>query len=283
MSRKLARTNPALAATAPVLPSGGGGEGLNKLFGTSADFPELVELDLGQVHPNPDQPRRHFDEASLRELADSLKNQGQLQPILVKRRPEGGYVIAAGERRWRALGLLGKPTIFAIVTKGELDEVALVENLQRQDLDVMETAAGILRLVQKHKYTQEQIGAAVGMSKSEISRLLSLVAVGMPDRIREEYPQYRDRVSKSHMYLIADCESFGGRLALWEQIKAGATIKQLRAARKPAKAPVRKTPFIRAMDGFAKAFEKLEPKDLSREDKEKLHRLKQKIDALLWD
>lgn len=282
MSRKLARTNPALAATAPVLPSSGG-EGLNKLFGTSADFPELVELDLDQVHPNPDQPRRHFDEASLRELADSLKTQGQLQPILVKRRAEGGYVIAAGERRWRALGLLGKPTVFAIVTKGELDEVALVENLQRQDLDVMEMAFGILRLAQRHKYTQEQIGAAVGMNKSEISRLLALAAVGIPDKVREEYPQYRDRISKSHMYLIADCQSFAGRLALWDRIKAGATIKELREVNKAPKDLVRKAPFIRAMDGFAKAFDALVPGDLSREDKEKLHRLKQRIDILLQD
>ena len=191
MSRKLARTNPALAPASPIVPRD---SGLNRLFGTSVDFPELVELDLDQVRPNPEQPRRHFDPADLMELADSIRHNGLLQPILVKKHGEGGYIIAAGERRWRAHGLLGKPTIFAVVTKGDIEEVALVENLQRRDLDALETASALARLGERHHYAQEQLAAIVGLSKSEVSRLLALR--GLPEKVQAEYPTFRDQVTK---------------------------------------------------------------------------------------
>ncbi|MFM2044176.1 MAG: hypothetical protein RLY86_2752 [Pseudomonadota bacterium] len=254
MSRKLGRGNPALAAPA-VVPQD---SSMNRLFGTSRDFPELRELDVEQIRPNPTQPRRHFDEDALRALAGSIERQGLLQPILV-RKGEGGYVIAAGERRWRAHQLLGRPTIFAIVTPGDLDEVALVENLQRQDLDVLETAAGIARLCAAHGYTQEQGGAVVGLSKSETSRLLALTA--LPASIQEEYPSFRTAVSKSHMLLLADAQDDGERRALWERIKSGATIRELRDLRRqplpgPSRSPV--PPARKSASPLVRTAEKLD-------------------------
>jgi ParB family chromosome partitioning protein len=279
MSRKLARSNPALATAAPLVPRD---SGLNKLFGTSADFPELVELDLDQVHANPDQPRRHFDEDALHELADSIRHNGLLQPILVKKRAEGGYVIAAGERRWRAHGLLGKPTIFAVVTRGDIEEVALVENLQRRDLDALETAQALARLGERHNYAQEQLAAIVGLSKSEVSRLLALPS--LPELIRTEYPPLRDRVTKSHLFLLVDTEGEGARLALWSRIKAGATIKELRAARaQPTESKVKASAVLQAatrlgrnLDGIAKRSG-----TLGEDERASLLALRERIDRLI--
>ena len=105
-------------------------------FGTSPDLPKIVEVNLSEVHPNPDQPRKTFDETKLRELAASIERQGLLQPIIVQKRAagEGGYLLVAGERRFRAHQLLEKVTIPAILTEGNPDEIALIENIQREDL-----------------------------------------------------------------------------------------------------------------------------------------------------
>lgn len=277
MSRKLARTNPALA---PAMPSVPRDSGLNRLFGTSADFPELVELDLDQVQPNPDQPRRHFDPIALQELADSIRHSGLLQPILVKKHADGGYVIAAGERRWRAHGLLGKPTIFAVVTKGDIEEVALVENLQRRDLDALETATALGRLGERHLYAQEQLAAIVGLSKSEVSRLLALRT--LPDRVQAEYPAFRDRVTKSHLYLLADTEGEGPRLSLWDRIKAGATIKELRIAKaKPVLDAPKPTPVIDTVRKFTRNLDRLSSAPLQPEERDSLRTLRDRIDQML--
>src|SRR5918994_165139 len=111
------------------------------LFGTSSNFPRVVEVDLTSIDRNPDQPRQHFDEEDLRGLADSIERMGLKQPS------GGRYVIAAGERRFRAHQLLGRKTIFAIITDGDIDEIALIENLQRADLDAMEEARAFARLI----------------------------------------------------------------------------------------------------------------------------------------
>ncbi|TWB51457.1 ParB/RepB/Spo0J family partition protein [Nitrospirillum viridazoti] len=284
MSRKLARSNPALAATAAsLLPATA--KPLNKLYGTSEDFPELVELDLDQVFPNPDQPRRHFDETALRELADSIGAQGLIQPIVVRKRAEGGYLIAAGERRWRAHRLLGKATIFAIVTQGGVDEIALIENLQRQDLDTLEVAWGLSRLGETHRYTQDQLAGAVGLSKSEVSRLLALVR--LPDSILAEYPEYRDQVSKSHLFILADAEDDAARHRLWGLIKGGATIKALRAANKPAEPAVTAPKAAPAAGHLITRMERdlaqvsAGPNGLAAKDRERLEKLRQRLDEIL--
>lgn len=279
MSRKLARTNPALAPAMPMVPRD---SGMNRLFGTSADFPELVELDLDQVQPNPDQPRRHFEPQALQELADSIRHNGLLQPILVKKAPDGRYVIAAGERRWRAHGLLGKPTIFAVITKGDIEEVALVENLQRRDLDALETASALARLGERHNYAQEQLAAVVGLSKSEVSRLLALR--GLPEKVQTEYAALRERVTKSHLYLLVDTEGDEARLALWTRIKDGATIKELRAARQaPAAGPVAESPVLAVARKLGRSLDKLSDRAgrLAAEEVASLTALRDRIDQLI--
>jgi ParB family transcriptional regulator, chromosome partitioning protein len=112
-----------------------GKEKLDFMFGLSPEMPRIVEIELTKLRPNPDQPRKVFNEETIKELASSIEQHGLIQPISVIPVPESdGFVIVAGERRYRAHQHLGKTTITAIITKGNSDEIALIENIQREDL-----------------------------------------------------------------------------------------------------------------------------------------------------
>lgn len=257
------------------------------LFGTSGDFPRLVELDLDALRPRPDQPRRTFDEAALRELADSMARVGLLHPLLVRDAGGGSYDIVAGERRWRAARLLGRRTLYAIVTDGDPDEIALVENLQRQDLDPLEEADALARLMDRHAYTQAELGAAVGKSQGQVSATLRLLT--LPARIREEYPTSDKRVPRSVLMELATIEDPARQLALWEQARAGAlTVRAVREEKAAAKAP--RVPaadpvpaVLRAVDRISRSLEVLQASraDLNSDQRSRLAALRRRIDALL--
>jgi ParB family chromosome partitioning protein len=201
------------------------------LFGTSANFPRVVEIDLTSVDRNPDQPRQHFDEDELRSLADSIERMGLKQPILVKQAAGGRYIIAAGERRFRAHQLLGRATIFAIITDGDLDEIALIENLQRADLDAMEEARAFARLIERHSYTHEELGRIVSRSQGEVAR--TLATLKLPDEMLREYSSFRKTISKSILQELAFIDDAALRQDLWEEAKAGKlTIRGLRETKK---------------------------------------------------
>src|SRR4051794_27785415 len=128
------------------------------LFGPGGKLPKLVELRLETIRLNPDQPRKTFDETTLAELASSIEQHGLLQPVTVKRvAGEDEYLLVAGERRYRAVQKLGRETIIAIITDGNADELAVIENLQREDLRPLEQAEALARLLDAHGYTQEQL------------------------------------------------------------------------------------------------------------------------------
>jgi ParB family chromosome partitioning protein len=201
------------------------------LFGTSANFPRVVEVDLTSVDPNPDQPRQHFDEEELRSLAESIDRMGLKQPILVKQVPGGRYIIAAGERRFRAHQLLGRETIFAIITDGDLDEIALIENLQRADLDAMEEARAFARLLDRHNYTHEELGRIVSRSQGEIAR--TLATLKLPETMLQEYSTFRKTISKSILQELAFIDDPALQRDLWEEAKSGKlTIRSLRETKK---------------------------------------------------
>ena len=133
----------------------------------------VLYLPLGSIRPNPAQPRRVFDPAGLQELADSIREYGILQPLTVRRR-ENGYELIAGERRLRAAGLAGLREVpCLLVTADDQDAglLALVENLQRRDLDYIEQAQGLARLMQQYHLTQEQAARLLGVSQVQVSRL----------------------------------------------------------------------------------------------------------------
>ena len=163
---------------------GGLGRGLESLFEDAAPSFEsdtrIETLPLREIEPDPGQPRKTFDDETLAELSASIAEHGLLQPIAVRPKPSGGYLIVAGERRWRAsrmAGLTEVPVIVKDVTDGQAMELALVENLQREDLDPVEEAAGIRELMTRCDLTQEQAARKLGKSRSALAnspRLLSL-------------------------------------------------------------------------------------------------------------
>ncbi len=133
---------------------------------------------IEQLHPNRKQPRRRFDEEALEELASSIREHGVLEPVLVRRRDEGGYEIIAGERRWRAAqraGVHELPIYVRELTDAVAFEAALVENIQREDLNPIETALAFQRLIDDHGYTQDQVADRVGKNRATIANSLRLL------------------------------------------------------------------------------------------------------------
>ena len=143
----------------------------------SASNEEVVEISLKELRPNPYQPRKVFNEEALNELASSIKEHGVFQPIIVKKSIKG-YEIIAGERRYRASLLAGKETIPAIVrdfSEEKMMEVALLENLQREDLTSIEEAYAYKNMLEKLNLTQEELATKVGKSRSHITNILGLI------------------------------------------------------------------------------------------------------------
>lgn len=235
MSRKFERKTRELLGTAAE-PGGVGGAmaggltvGSDRLFGTSAGFPHVVELDLARVHRNPDQPRRHFDEAELRSLASSIERHGLQNPILVRPLPQGEYLLIGGERRVRAHEMLGRKTVFAILTSGDPDEIGLIDNVQRVDLNAVEYAAALARLIDKHGYTHDELAAVVGRDRTDVTKLLAIMS--LPAEMREEYAAGFAHVSRSVMIEIAAAPA-DLRAELWERAKEGASVKAVRQAKR---------------------------------------------------
>ena len=169
---------------------GGLGRGLESLFEDAAPSFEsdtrIETLPLREIEPDPGQPRKTFDDETMAELSASIAEHGLLQPIAVRPKPSGGYLIVAGERRWRAsrmAGLTEVPVIVKDVTDEQAMELALVENLQREDLDPVEEAAGIRELMTRCDLTQEQAARKLGKSRSALANSLRLLS--LPETVLE--------------------------------------------------------------------------------------------------
>lgn len=190
------------------------GMGLQALLGEAAHPAQTAEagelrggvreIDIARIRPNPNQPRVQFDETALAELADSIRERGVLQPILLK--PDGDdYLIVAGERRWRAAQRARIHSIPAIVR--EIDdsttaELALIENIQRQDLNPLEEAQGYRQLIQTHGHTQDDIGRLVHKSRSHVANLLRLLE--LPEFVRQSLLQ--GDISMGHARAVATAD-----------------------------------------------------------------------------
>jgi len=145
---------------------------------------EYFQCPVDRIQPDPDQPRRKFDPAALNELVESIRGQGVIQPLIV-RRLRDGYVLIAGERRWRAAQLAGLkevPVVIKDATDKEAFEMALVENLQREDLNPIEEAEAYKRLIEEHGYTQVEVAERIGRDRSTVSNSLRLL--GLPTEVR---------------------------------------------------------------------------------------------------
>jgi ParB family transcriptional regulator, chromosome partitioning protein len=177
--------------------------------GSAGDVPAsrggVREIELARIRPNPGQPRVQFDEEALDELADSIRQRGVLQPILL--RPHGeDYMIIAGERRWRAAQrarLHAIPAIVREIDESTTAELALIENIQRQDLNALEEAEGYRQLIERHGHTQDDVGRIVHKSRSHVANLLRLL--DLPDFVRQSL--VRGDISMGHARAVASAES----------------------------------------------------------------------------
>lgn len=206
---------------------GGLGRGLDALFNdNSADNGTAVNVRLTEIEPNRGQPRQDFDEQALSELADSIAAHGLIQPIVVRPTAEGTYKIIAGERRWRACRMAGLDTVPVVVKEVDdkaLTELALIENLQREDLNDIELALGFKALMESYGLTQEQVAQSMGKSRSAVTNTLRLLSLkdSELDAVRHGI------ISAGHARALLACDDEEIRAEMFDKAKNGASVREL--------------------------------------------------------
>lgn len=207
---------------------GGLGKGLDTIFAENEteDSNSSVMLKISEIEPNRSQPRRDFDENSLSDLAQSISQHGLLQPLLVRPLPIGGYQIVAGERRYRACrmaGLTEVPVTIRELSDTETMELALIENLQREDLSPIEEALGYKALIDEHGFSQEEVATSVGKSRPAIANSLRILK--LPDSVLEYVKQ--DKISAGHARALLMLDNEKDMLELAELIyKKDLSVRQ---------------------------------------------------------
>jgi ParB family chromosome partitioning protein len=232
------------------------GRGLGALIPpASAARHGLRDVAVDAIRPNPWQPRTHFDEQELRELADSIREHGVLQPVLVSQQPDGTFQLITGERRWRAVQLAGIATLPAMVketTPQASLELALVENIQRRDLNPLEEAHAFRQLLDEHGLTQEQLGQRVGKSRVTITNTLRLL--NLPEAVRAALLD--GSITEGHARAILMATGESPRLRVLERVVAEhlsvreteAVARALNSARAREAGPLRADPDIERLE-----------------------------------
>jgi ParB family chromosome partitioning protein len=189
----------------------------------------LRMLDIENIHPSTKQPRKHFDDSRLDELAESIRSQGVIQPLVVRVREGGGFELVAGERRWRAAqraGLHQIPAVVREVAESQAFEMALVENLQREDLNPIEEAEGYQRLVAEFGYTQESLSLRVGKDRSTVANALRLLK--LPPSVRTMVIDGRLNMGHARALLGMESDPVIERLAR-QAASRGLSVRQVEA------------------------------------------------------
>ena len=221
------------------------GRGLGALLGDEALKPEAagsLYVDISQVESCSSQPRKAFDQAALAELADSIRLHGIIQPLTVRKLSSGYYQIIAGERRWRAARLAGLREVPVVVVEADdrkAAELAMIENLQREDLNPMEEAAGFQTLIETYHMTQEEAATQVGKSRSAVANALRLLSLAAPVvKLVEE-----GKLSAGHARALGPLSPAQQQRAAEAVVSGGLSVRQtealakrLSAEKKPAKA-----------------------------------------------
>lgn len=209
------------------------GKGLAQLLGEQFES-ALSELPIDSIVPNPLQPRQHFDETELEELAQSIREVGLLQPLVVRPTAEGSYELIAGERRWRACqkaGLKAVPVIVRPSGDQASLEMALIENLQRSDITPVESAKAFRRLIQEFGLTQEQVSERVGKSRTAVANTLRLLKLPRPVLEALE----RSEISEGHARALLALDSEPAMLSLLERVvRSGLSVRETERAVKQA-------------------------------------------------
>lgn len=215
---------------------GGLGQGLDALFQSAAESGISADvIKLSEIEPNRNQPRYNFDEESLQELADSIKEVGIIQPIIVRSQAVGGYQIVAGERRWRAAhiaGLTEVPVIIKDLSDREMAELALIENLQREDLDAVEEAEGYRHLMDEYSMTQEEVAERVGKSRPAVANSVRLL--DLPEQVKDMLRT--GKLAAGHARALLALPGEEDMIRLGElAIKKGMTVREVEKAVKKEK------------------------------------------------
>ena len=221
------------------------GKGLGALMleNNVDDMVSTSTLNINEIIPNKEQPRKTFDQTALEELADSIRQHGVLQPLLVRPLPNGAYQLVAGERRWRASRLAELkevPVIIKELTDTEAMEIAIIENLQREDLNPIEEAEGLQTLIDKCGFTQEEVATSVGKSRPAITNALRLLK--LPENVREMTK--KGEISAGHARALLSFDS----QALMQEVAAKIVSDKLtvrdveKLAKRPKTAETKKAP-----------------------------------------
>ena len=233
------------------------GRGLDALLPevTGGGEQQVLQLPLMDIDPNPEQPRRSFDQEALEQLAQSMREQGVLQPLLVTEQG-GRYSLVAGERRWRAARLAGLDSVPCLVLQLEprqRQEIALVENLQREDLNPMEAAHGIRSLMDQCGLTQEQAAERLGKSRPAVANLLRLL--NLPPQLQQLVAQ--GQLSEGHAKVLAGIAQPDTQLTLgMKAAEEGWSVRKLEEeAQAAAAAPQRRSPIRRVLTPELAALE----------------------------
>ena len=249
-------------------PQKGLGRGLDAIFGSDADaldaklkpMSHMAEIDIARIIPNPTQPRTQFDEEALDELADSIRQLGVIQPVTVKKAEDGKYIIISGERRWRAAqraDLQVLPASIREVDDENLHAMALVENIQRQDLNAIEIALGLQRLIDECHLTQDALSEKVGKKRSSVSNYLRLIK--LPDEVQLALKE--GLISMGHAKAIAGAPAEEQLRLLKKCVKKALSVRQAeelaRALSQPAPQPVQ-TEDEEYPESYSRLVEQLE-------------------------
>jgi ParB family chromosome partitioning protein len=209
------------------------GKGLDALFANNVDIDDVIKeneviekLKITQVEPNRNQPRKNFDEEALEELAESIKRYGVIQPIIVVKKDDY-YEIVAGERRWRASKKAGLTEIPAIVREGDErknKEIALIENVQREDLNAYEKALGIKELMEEYELTQQEVSEILGKSRSSIANTVRIL--NLDPRVIELVQQNKLTEGHARSLLAIEDNDKQYKMAL-QLVETGATVREI--------------------------------------------------------
>lgn len=207
------------------------GRGLDALISTEAvrtsGSSSIGEIEIGKIFANPNQPRRDFNEEALRELAESIKELGVIQPITLRKMDDGTYQIIAGERRFRASQLAGKDTIPAYILKADDEntmEMALTENIQREDLNPLEIALAYQQLIEQHNLSQEQLSKRVGKGRATIANFLRLLR--LPAAIQVALKE--KRIDMGHAKALLALDSHSDQINIFHEIeKNGYSVREV--------------------------------------------------------
>ena len=207
------------------------GRGLDALISTEAIRPaassSIGEIEIAKIHANPNQPRHDFNEEALQELADSIKELGVIQPITLRKESDDSYMIIAGERRFRASQLAGKATIPAYILNANDEdtmEMALIENIQREDLNPLEIALAYQQLIEQHNLSQEQLSKRVGKGRATIANFLRLLK--LPGNIQVALKE--KKIDMGHAKALLSLSSHADQIRIFnETIKNGYSVREV--------------------------------------------------------